>query len=51
MIERAEGGNIDRLGVDGALQLFTDLLGIFVRIIVILGKLNKPKRKENDKRK
>ena len=48
MIERMEQSAeiTDRLGVDGALQLFTDLMGVFVRIMVILSKLNKPKRKE-----
>lgn len=56
MIERVErdGPGVDRLGVDGALQLFTDLIGIFVRLMVIIDKLNKPKpstKKKQDKDK
>ena len=47
MLERVErnGGNnfIDELGVDGALQLFTDLIGIFVRLMIIINKLNNNK--------
>ena len=44
---------IDRLGVDGALQLFTNLIGIFVRLMAIIAKLNdgKDKSKEKSKRK
>ena len=55
IIERVEsaGDGVDRLGVDGALQLFTNLIGICVRLMAIIAKLNdgKDKSKEKSKRK
>lgn len=49
LVERAEMMADDRIGVEGALQLFTDLYSIFVRLLIILMKDRKPKKRKNSK--
>lgn len=46
MVERSEMMQVDRSGIDGALQLFTNLIGIFVRILMILSQNEKNKKKK-----
>jgi Bax inhibitor 1 len=50
IIERADMMQADRGGIDGALQLFTNLIGIFVRLLMLLSQ-NERKKKNKESRK
>lgn len=44
LVERADSISDDRVGVNGALQLYTDLYAIFVRLMIILMRKGEKKR-------
>lgn len=48
IVERADMMQADRGGIDGALQLFTNLIGIFVRLLMILSQNEKKKKKRKE---
>lgn len=49
MVERADIMRVDESGIDGALQLFTNLIAIFVRLLVILSQ-DKSKKKKKERK-
>lgn len=48
IVERADMMQADAGGIDGALQLFTNLFGIFVRLLMILNQNEKKKKKRKE---
>ena len=48
IVERADMMQADAGGIDGALQLFTNLIGIFVRLLMILNQNEKKKKKRKE---
>lgn len=49
IVERAESGFRDEIG--SAVNLFTDLIGIFIRLLVILNRQSKRRRSQSKSRK